>query len=148
MTQVFLDAHVLFAAAASPAGGSALLLEFCRKKQLEPVVSRLVLLEAERNIRSKLPRAALKRFHRFLESIPFHVVPPPPEEEVRTYRAWIHEKDAPILAAAVASRSAYLVTLDRRHFMTQALRQAKLPLKVFTPGEFLKLVLIKSSLSP
>lgn len=136
MIRVFLDANVLVAAAASREGGSALLLEFCRQKRLEPAVSRLVLLEAERNVRKKLPSPALKRYHRFLESVSFHVVAPPPEEEIRPYRALIHEKDAPILAAAVASQSALLITLDQRHFMTQTLRKADLPLKILTPREF------------
>ncbi len=136
MTRVFLDASVLVAAAASPGGGSALLLELCRHRKIEPVVSRLVLLEAERNIRKKLPPSALSSYHRALEEAPFRVVPGPMEEELRLYQAIIHEKDAPILAAAVAGRAVYLITLDRRHFMTEKIRQAHLPLKILTPKEF------------
>ena len=32
----------------------------------------------------------------------------------------IHPKDVPVLAAAVASKATYLITLDRRHFLTKA----------------------------
>ncbi len=125
---------------ASPGGGSALLLECCRKGLVEGIVSRLILLEAERNIRKKLPPSALNRFHRILEEISLHVVAPPTPEEVRLYQGLIHEKDAPILAAAIASRATHLVTLDQRHFMTEKLRKAHLLLSIVTPRDFFQAV--------
>ncbi len=136
MTRLFLDASVLFAAVASPSGGSALILEGCRKGRFEGVVSRLVLLETERNVRKKLHASALARFHRLLERVLFRVVPSPTSEEIRAVEALIHPKDAPILAAALVSGAAYLVTLDRKDFMTQKLRAAHLPLSLVTPKEF------------
>jgi len=135
--RVFLDANVLVAAVASPRGGSALIVELAAKKALEPVVSRLVLLEAERNIHKKLPPTALARYHRLLEQTGFLVVPGPTADEIQVYHPVIHEKDAPILAAAVASRAAYLVTLDKHHFFTDTVARAKLPLVIMTPGDFI-----------
>lgn len=139
MSRVFLDANVLFAAAASPSGGSARLLEECRHGRYEPIVSRLVLLEAERNIRKKLPPAALRRYHHLLETVPLRVVPAPSPEELHLYQPLINEKDTPIVAAAIASGAAYLVTLDRR-LVTDRLRAARLPLQLVTPGELLGLM--------
>ena len=136
MIRVFVDANVFVAAVASPDGGSALLMEVCRKGLLEIVVSHLVLLEAERNIRKKLPPSALKGYHRLLEELSLFIVPSPTAEEVDPYRTSIHEKDAPILAAALMSKAGYLITLDRRHFMTDRLRRAHLPLKIVAPKEF------------
>lgn len=138
MIRVFADANVFVAATASAEGGSALLLKTAENGSLEIVTSRLALLEAERNIGKKLPPAALKRFHFLLEKIPLLITPHPSAEEVRFYQAVIHEKDAPILAAAVGSKADYLVTLDRHDFMTEKIRRAHLPIQILTPGEFFR----------
>lgn len=138
MSRLFLDASVLFAAVASPSGGSARVLAESRQGRFEAVVSRLVLLEADRNIRKKLPSAALTRFHLILDTVPLRVVPPPSAEEIALHRLLINEKDALILAAAVASGARYLITLDRRHFMAERLRTAKLLLRIVTPGDLLQ----------
>ena len=137
MTAVFLDANVLFAAFASPQGGSAAVLELCRRDLLQPFVSRLVLREAERNIRKKLPARALKAFHRSLQTTAFRVVPPPEPAEILTYQSIVPENDAPVLAACVASKAGFLVTLDRKAFMTGRLRSSKVPVRAVTPGDLL-----------
>jgi len=67
--RLFLDASVWIAAAGSPTGGSALVLELCRHGHATAVTSRLVLLEAERNIRKKLGPEALLRFYELLGGI-------------------------------------------------------------------------------
>jgi len=138
MIRLFLDANVFVAASASTQGGSALLLEISRKGLFEIVTSHLALLEAERNVRKKLPSSALKRYHHLLETTPLRMTPSPTAEEFRRYQNLIHEKDAPILAAAVAGKADFLITLDQRHFMTEPLRRAHLPLKIVTPGQFLQ----------
>ena len=138
MVRAFLDANIFVAAAASSEGGSSLLLETAKRGQLEVVSSRLALLEAERNIRKKLPFQALKRFHRLLQEAPLLIVPAPSTEEVRRYQSWINEKDAPILAAAVSGKANFLITLDRRDFFSEKLRGARLPFKVVTPRDFFR----------
>jgi len=45
--------------------------------------------------------------------------------------------DAHILAAAVRSRADYLLTLDKKHLMTDTLLQANLGPIIATPGQFL-----------
>ncbi len=65
--RVFLDASVFVAAAGSSTGGSAYVLEICGKGHAAAVSSRLVLLEAERNIGAKLGENALLRFYQQLE---------------------------------------------------------------------------------
>ncbi len=136
MIRAFVDANVFIAAVASSTGGSALLFESCRKGFVEIVTSHLALLEAERNIRKKLPPSRLKQYHRLLEEHPLLIVPRPAAEEIRPYQMLTHEKDAPILAAAIQAKANYLVTLDRRHFTTERIRRAHLPLKVVSPREF------------
>lgn len=137
MIRVFLDANVLVAGSASETGGSALLLEWCGTGKVDSVVSRLVLLEAERNTRQKLPPKALERFRRFLKRIPFRIAAPVSRGQMRPYRMLIHEKDAPVLTAALCSGAEHLITLDRCHFMTERIRRAHLPIRILTPREFL-----------
>ncbi|MBI4759006.1 MAG: PIN domain-containing protein [Chloroflexi bacterium] len=136
--KLFLDASVFVAAAGSPSGGSLAVLDLCRRGHFEAVTTRLILLEAEKNIREKLPREALLRFYRGLGTLPLTIQEPASGEDNDTYTDLIDEKDAHVLAAAVKSGSDWLLTLDRRHFMTPKLRRARLKVLIATPGEFLR----------
>ena len=138
MLRVFLDANVYFAGSASPTGGSALVLQLILKGRIEVTASRLVLREAERNLRRKRPPKDLKTFHQFLKHAKLRVIRTPPETAWKPYEGIIHPKDVPVLAAAVASKATYLVTLDRRHFMAKMM-SGKVPgLVILTPGDFLR----------
>ena len=48
--------------------------------------------------------------------------------------------DASVLAAALGSGAAFLLTLDRRHLLTPTVEAAGLPVRVMTPGDFLRQV--------
>ena len=138
MLRVFLDANVYFAGSASPTGGSALVLQLILKGRIEATASRLVLREAERNLRRKRPPKDLKVFHEFLKRAKLRVIRTPPETAWKPYEGMIHPKDVPVLAAAVASKAVYLVTLDRRHFLTKAVSDQVPGLVILTPGDFLR----------
>ena len=138
MLRVFLDANVYFAGSASPLGGSALVLQLILKGRVEVTASRLVLREAERNLRRKRPPKDLKAFHQFLKHAKLRVIRTPPETAWKPYEGVIHPKDVPVLAAAVASKAAYLVTLDQRHFLTKAVSDKVPGLVILTPGDFLR----------
>jgi predicted nucleic acid-binding protein len=136
--RLFFDASVLVAAAHSPTGGSGYLLEACRRGKFKAVVTRLVLIEAERNIKTKLGEEDLLRFYRFLGSVNFIVEPPVSAREIADYSHLIEEKDAHVLAAAVRSGAQFLLTLDTQHFMTERLSKAGLGLIIATPGHFIR----------
>ena len=138
MLQVFLDANVYFAGSASPTGGSALILQLILKGRIEATASRLVLREAERNLRSKRPPKDLKAFHQFLKHAKLRIIRTPPETAWKPYEGIIHPKDVPVLAAAMASKAAYLVTLDRRHFLTKTVSDKVPGLVILTPEDFLR----------
>jgi len=57
--RVFLGASAFIAAGASPSGGSALVAGVCKSGLATPLVFRLVLWEAERNLRDKFQANAL-----------------------------------------------------------------------------------------
>ncbi len=136
--RLFLDASVFIAAAGSDTGASALTLALCRQGHATPLASRRVLFEAERNIRAKLGPEALLRFYQEIAALDLVVVDPPTADEIVIQQAIIDPKDAHVLAAALKGNPAVLLTLDRKHFMTPAVRQAGLPFSIETPGEWLR----------
>lgn len=140
--RVFLDANAFVAAARSPSGGSSLSLEVCHARMFQGMTTQRVLLEAQRNIASKFGDEELLRFYRQLAALDPEIVEPAAEAEIERYSHLVQKKDTPILAAAVRSGVQFLLTLDRRHFMTQSVEQASLPLSILTPGDFLKRIVI------
>jgi len=140
--RVFLDASVLIAAAASPSGGSSLLLEVCRGKRFRAVTTRRVLLEAQRNIRKKFSEPEVIRFYREIASLDPEIAQPATEEELAKYAQLIERKGAHVLVAAIKCDASFLVTLDRKHFMTPQIGKANLPLSILTPGEFIRQIVL------
>ena len=138
MVRVFLDANVYFAGSFSPSGASALILQLAKRRRVQLVASRLVLREAERNLRAKGTRKALREFHNVMQDSTLQMVRTPSDRVLRRYESDIHPKDVPVLAAALEANVDRVVTLDRRHFLPPAVRARAGRVKVVTPGDFLK----------
>lgn len=136
--RLFLDASVLVAAAGSSDGGSALLLEICRAKNIPVLVTRLVLREAERNVQLKLDELALLRFYKIIADLDPVVVPIPTDEDLAAVSEVVASKDAHVLAGARIGKATHLVTLDRKHFLGDDQRKGILPIEACTPGELLR----------
>lgn len=100
------------------------------------VVSRQVLVEADRNITAKLP-GIVSRFRQFIQRLAPLMVEDPRADEVKKAANLVDQKDAPILAAAQAAGVDFLVTLDKRHFLASGWG-SKFGIKVVSPLEFLK----------
>jgi predicted nucleic acid-binding protein len=112
--RLFLDANVLFSAARGASGNCAALFALAGHGNCALVSSRFAIEEAARNLSLKDPDC-LREFERLLQLI--EVAPAPPAATVAiARRRGLPPKDAPILAAAVASRVTILVTGDQRHF--------------------------------
>ena len=137
-TLLFLDASVLVAASRSPNGGSAAVLEVCAGRRFRAALSFKVLLETRRNIQQKFGQAELIRFYQQLAAMEPLMVPPPSADRLKLCASVTSEKDAHVLAAALDSRAAYLLTLDRRHFLRPAVHAFAAPMRIATPGEFLQ----------
>jgi predicted nucleic acid-binding protein len=137
-TLVFFDSSSLFLAANTPTGGSAFLISICSRGYLQAVVSPDVLLEAERNIVAKGHPDTFHRYRELVASTPFLVVSPPPEHVVRQHEAAFVE-DAHVIAAALGSRSMYLITVDQR--FERRVRASNLSITALSPAEFLRTVL-------
>ncbi len=134
--KVFLDASALIAGLSSPHGAGNLILSLAEAGIITPVVSEEVLMEVERNLEARLPRA-MPEYRRFLATCPMEKAGVPSTAEVAAATEIVHPKDAPILAAAMAFPVDYLVTLDRKHFLNDPEVARRSGLHIGTPGDFL-----------
>lgn len=100
------------------------------------VVSRQVLIEADRNFAAKFPEL-VDRFRQFMHNLTPLMVEDPAPESMEKAATIVDRKDAPILAAAQNANVDFLITLDKRHFLNPKTRQ-KVMLKVVSPIEFLQ----------
>lgn len=137
--RVFLDASILVAASASVNGASAFALHLSRTKKIKALISEDVLGETKKNVEQKLNEAGQQRLQVYLKLARLVLVNNPKPETIRACEAAIHIKDAPILAAAVASKADVLLTLDRKHFLTKKVADFAKPMKIVTPGDWLRL---------
>ena len=135
-TLLFFDAAALVAAAGRPAGGSGFLLSLVERQLLAGVASHGILVEAERNIRTKLPPAALGRFQELLRRGALMVTPLPPPAAVQQYVDAVGQKDAHVVAAALTVGAAFLITLDQP--LARGIAAAGVPIRALTPGEFIR----------
>ena len=134
--KVFLDTSALIAGIISTTGAAREVLRLCEAGVVEPLVSRQVLTEADRNLSEKLP-AMVFDYRRWIHQMSPVLVEDPSRKEVSQAARIIHAKDAPILAAAVNAEADYLITWNTRHFHKPSVTKA-VRFKIMTPGEFLK----------
>lgn len=136
MKSVFVDSSVLFTASNSPAGGSAKLFTF---KNIELVVSPLVLTETERNVRNKLHSHQLSRF--FILVGKTRILDQKPNMNlVKAAQKVIEEKDSVILAEAKLAKCDFLVTLDKKDFLVEKVAKFLKPKIALTPKELIELL--------
>ena len=134
--RVFIDTNVLIAGLLSPAGASAAIRDLGETEEILLVLSRQVLVEADRVISTKFP-LFLDRYRIFIKNLNPLLAEDPLAAQIQEAEAVIHDPDdAPILAVVKRARVDYLVTLDTRHFHTPKVR-AFLPIPILTPAEFL-----------
>ena len=134
--KVFLDTSALIAGILSPTGAAHEVLRLCEAGVVQAVVSRQVLVEADRNLSNKLP-SVLPEYRVFLKQLLPVVVEDPSIDAVDQASGVIHRNDAPILAAAIESQVDFLITWNTRHFQIKSVRSyTRFP--ILTPGEFLE----------
>ena len=135
--KVFIDTSVLIAGVASVTGASAAVLDLCESETLQMVVSRQVLVEADRNFSAKLPNL-VSQYRQFIQNLAPLMVGDPPDTAVKKAATLVGRKDAAILAAAVEEKVDYLITPDKKHFLKEKTPR-DLPPEICTPADFLKI---------
>jgi len=101
------------------------------------VISRQVLVEADRNFSAKLP-GLVAQFRQFIQNLAPVMVEDPPIKAVDKAAALVARKDAAILAAAIEAKADYLITRDKKHFLKKKV-QPNFPIEVCSPADFLKI---------
>jgi len=135
--KVFIDTNVLIAGIASVTGASAAVLDLCEAESIQMVISRQVLVEADRNFSSKLP-GLVTQFRQFIRNLAPLMVEDPPATAVERAAALTAQKDASILAAALEAKVDYLITLDKKHFLKHKIKKS-IPIEICTPADFLRI---------
>ena len=135
MDNIFLDSSVVIAAVLSSTGGSFRLLREAHEGRVRLVVNEYVFNEVERSLRRKYPET-VERLQTLTSWCDLEVQPNPPEEVVSEFLSVTHPEDAPVIAGALHASADFLLTLDRKHLLTEKVLQANLPFSVMTPREF------------
>ena len=78
------------------------------------------------------------RYYENLRLTDLRIIKIDKDKAKKKFEKIINEKDALVLAGAEKSRVDYLVTLDRKHFFTKKVRQAKFSFKIITPGQLIE----------
>jgi len=134
--KVFLDTSALIAGIASPRGAAREILRLAELGLIDAYLSQQVIVEADRNVAAKLPEL-VGVYRSYIKSLSPVLVADPDNAARKKYSSLVHPNDAPILAAAIASSVDYLVTWDRKHFISSKLGVPG-KLHIVTPGEFLR----------
>lgn len=134
---LFLDSSALFAGIVSASGASRALLLLAEAGQVTITVSEQVVIETERAVARKIPRA-LPAYREALRAAGLRIARDPLPEEIRAHAGLIaHAADVPIAVAAMQVRADYLVTLNRRHFLDDPSVASSTGLRIGTPGDAL-----------
>lgn len=136
MKSVFVDSSVLFSAVNSPTGGSSKLFTF---KKIKLITSRLILTETEQNIRKKLESYHLERFFMLVSKTEI-VDQLPLDSLIEKAKKVIAKKDVVILAEAKQVKADILVTLDKKHFLTDKAEKFLKGRKILTPKMLIQLL--------
>ena len=135
--KVFVDTSVLISGLVSLTGASGGVLDLCEAEVIQMVISRQVLVEADRNFSAKLPRL-LNRFRQFVRDLKPLMLDDLSPGLVEKAAVLVGRKDASILAAAQEGQVNYLITLDKKHFLSSR-GEKDMQVNVVTPSEFLRI---------
>lgn len=135
--KIFLDSSIIVAAVLSSRGGSFHLFQEAKLKKIEIYISDFVFTEVVRVLQKKYP-ANLSLFYKLISDVPINFIKDPSQKSVAALFKFINPDDAPILASALKSRANFLITLDRKHFLTKTIEQEHLPIIMLIPQEFLQ----------
>jgi predicted nucleic acid-binding protein len=148
--RIFLDSNVILSGLLSDKGAPKIILDILSLKLsfLTGLTGQYNIIEIERNIKKKLPRA-LPVYKKYFPKSTIKIIPLPSAEEIRKYSGRVSEKDVPVLVSAIKGNVDFLLTGDKRHF-EKLKNLRKYPFAVVSPSEFLDTILpeIIKRLSP
>lgn len=135
--KVFLDSSAVIAGVISSTGAARVLLVMSESGQIETFISEQVIVESERSIARKVPKA-LPDFRQALKDTNPKIINNPTKREIEENLHLIADpEDVPILLSAMSAHVDYLATHNRKHFLDDPTVAEKSGIKIGTPGDVL-----------
>lgn len=144
MPKIFFDADILFSLsyAKNPMSGAKRIILQGYLEKYFFITSARVIEEAKKNLFAYNNSDYLKRLGEILADFNFLVIEILDEKLVNLYKDIVHEKDTHVLVGAIQSKADYLLTFNKKHFLTPKFKKLDLKLQVVTPKEFIKKVIL------
>jgi predicted nucleic acid-binding protein len=136
--RVFFDASVIIAALLSPNGGSALLFQFIKTGLVVGLTSQTVIAEVFGEDKPGKIDRYREEIEQFVTESGLLVREAITAKDIEPYHELIDAKDAHLIAGANLTRCIYLVSLDKKHVLKDAIRRQFLPLKIVNPKELIE----------
>jgi predicted nucleic acid-binding protein len=138
--KLFLDSSALMAGILSADGAARVLLLLAEGGQIAVTISEQVLVETERAIARKVPKA-LNDLRQAILASQVRIVRDPSSEDISAHLNLVsHPADIPIVLAAMQAKVDYQVTLNQKHFIADPGVAQQSGLRIGTPGDALNWV--------
>ena len=132
--EIFLDTSVIIASVMSLTGGARLLFHLAQAGTVKLLVGSGVLGEAEEVMQRKAPEL-LGLLAQLLDEAGIEISGPPTAAQQKKARSLLsYAPDANVLAQAMAAKSDWLISHDKKHFVDNP-GLNDLPFKIGTPGD-------------
>lgn len=120
----------------SPNGGSAKIIQFVRLKEVLGITSQTVVEEIEKHSIKVNKTAAEIRL--FINDSKILVRKKITKLEAKPYQDLVEEDDLHVITGAKLTHSNYLITLDKKHLLKEAVKRLVKPLKIVSPKDYLQ----------
>lgn len=144
MPKIFFDADVLFSLSytKNPMSGTKRIILQGYLEKYFFITSIRVIEETRKNLSTYNNSDYLKKLGEILADFNFRVIEVLDEKLIDLYKNVVHKKDAHVLVGAIQSKADYLLTFNKKHFLTPKFKKLDLKLQVITPKEFIKKVIL------
>jgi len=144
MAKIFFDADVLFSLVYSqnPLSGAKKVLLHGYLEKYSFITSLQVIEEVRKNLSTYGNPAYFKKLTEILEDFDFRMIKVLNEKLINLYKDVVHQKDLHVLIAAIQAEADYLLTYNKKHFLTSKFSQINFKLQVMNPKEFIMKVIL------
>ncbi|EKD22733.1 MAG: hypothetical protein ACD_83C00290G0001 [uncultured bacterium] len=137
--KILLDSSVLISGLNSSIGASAAIFKLAEKSLIRIITTPYIVAETKTTIDKKFPKLSTD-LQNLIQNEIILVKSEPTKSYLHKAFSLIGDiNDVPILAAAMHLKVDYLVTLDKKHFITDPQISDKSKIKIITPGQFMKI---------
>lgn len=138
MPKVYFDASVIIAALLSSSGGSAKLVTCIHPGLIAGITSQTVIDEVlEHSEKMNISPGEIQDYIALSSIVVRKRVT---TEEIKPYRQEVDPDDAHVVAGALLTNCAYLVTHDKKHLLKPEIQKHFKPLHILSPKELLRIL--------